>query len=248
MSQQRRDWDEIGRLDAMWAILSDPEKRHGRWDADEFFATGRREIDAVLETGSRWSLPKRRDHALDFGCGVGRLTRALAAHFGSATGVDISEVMVSRARALNADRPACSFEVLDDGSLTRFPDQSFDCVYSRIVLQHITDRAATEAYVREFVRLLTGGGLLVFQLPASLPLRRRLQVRPRLYARLRSMRVPESLLYRQLGLHPIRMCSIPEVDVVRLLTAAGATVVDIERTVPGRTAMQDRTYWATRSR
>ena len=50
MSQQRRDWDEIGRLDALWAILSDPAKRHGRWDVDEFFATGRREIDTMLET------------------------------------------------------------------------------------------------------------------------------------------------------------------------------------------------------
>lgn len=248
MSQQRRDWDEIGRLDALWAILSDPAKRHGRWDVDEFLATGRREIDAVLETGRRYSLPERRDHALDFGCGVGRLTRALAAHFGSATGVDISEVMVSRARALHTDRPACTFKILDDGGLTAFPDRSFDCIYSRIVLQHIPDRWATEAHLREFVRLLTGGGLLVFQIPAFLPLRRRLQVRPRLYARLRSMRVPESLLYRQLGLHPIRMRSIPEAGVVRLLTAAGATVLDIERTEMGDTGIQDRTYWATRSR
>ena len=133
MDHQRRDWDEIGRLDALWAILSDPAKRHGRWDVDEFLATGRREIDAVLETGRRWSLPERRDHALDFGCGVGRLTRALAAHFGSATGVDISEVMVSHARALHADRPACTFKILDNGGLTAFPDRSFDCVYSRIV-------------------------------------------------------------------------------------------------------------------
>ena len=65
---------------------------------------------------------------------------------------------------------------------------------------------------------------------------------------LRSMRVPESFLYRRLGLHPIRMRSIPEADVVRLLTAAGATVLDIERTEMGDTGMQDRTYWATRSR
>ena len=248
MNQQRREWDEIGRLDGLWAILSDPTKRHGRWDLDEFLATGQREVDAVLETGRRWSLPERRVHALDFGCGVGRLTRALAAHFESATGVDISEVMVSRARALHADRPTCTFRVLDDGGLTAFADRSFDCIYSRIVLQHIADRRFTQGVLREFVRLVADDGLLVFQLPASLPLRRRLQVRPRLYARLRSMRVPESFLYRQLGLHPIRMRSIPEADVVRLLIAAGATVLDIERTEMGGTGMQDRTYWATRSR
>ena len=248
MNQQRREWDEIGRLDALWGILSDPAKQHGRWDLDEFLATGREEVEAVLETGMRWSLPERRDRALDFGCGVGRLTRALAAHFGSATGVDISEVMVSRARALHADTPACAFEILGDGGLAVFPDRCFDCIYSRIVLQHIPDRLATEAYLREFVRLLRVGGLLVFQLPASLPPRRRLQLRPRLYGRLRSIGVPESFLYRRLGLHPIRMRSIPEADVVQLLTAAGAAMLDIERTEVGSTGMQDRTYWATRSR
>lgn len=248
MDQQRREWDEIGRLDGLWAVLSDPSKRHGGWDLDEFLATGQSDVDAVLETGRRWSLPERRDHALDYGCGVGRLTRALDAHFESATGVDISEVMVSRARALHADRPTCTFRVLDDGGLTAFPDRSFDCIYSRIVLQHIADRRFTEGVLREFVRLLADGGLLVFQLPASLPLRRRVQLRPRLYAMLRSMRVPESFLYLRLGLHPIRMRSIPEADVVTLVTAAGAAMLDIERTEMDATGMQDRTYWATRSR
>jgi SAM-dependent methyltransferase len=242
MSQQRRDWHEIGRLDALWAILSDPAKRHGRWDVDEFLATGRRDIDTMLETARRWNLPQHRGRALDFGCGVGRLTRALAAHFASATSVDISDVMV------HGDVPACVFEVLANGGLTAMPDRSFDCIYSRIVLQHITDRRVTEDNLREFVRLLADGGLLVFQLPAHVPLRRRLQVRPTLYALLRSIRVSEGPLYRRLGLHPIRMRSIPEEDVVRLLTAAGATILDIERTELGDTGIQDRTYWATRSR
>ncbi len=248
MDRQRRDWDEIGRMDALWAILSDPAKRYGRWDVDEFLATGRREIDGILERGGRWGLPASRRRALDFGCGVGRLTRALAAHFDSATGVDISEVMVARARAINGDVPACSFQVLDSTGLASFPDRSFDCIYSRIVLQHIPDRRVTEAHIREFVRLLADGGLLVFQLPSLVPLRRRFQVRPTLYATLRFLRVSEGLLYSRLGLHPIRMRSIPEADVVHLLASVEATVLDIERAELGGTGIQDRTYWATRSR
>lgn len=248
MSQQRRDWDEIGRLDALWAILSDPMKRHGRWDVDEFMATGQREIDAMLATAERWNLPERRDHALDFGCGVGRLTRALAIHFAGVTGVDISDVMVSRAKAIHADMPNCVFEVLLEGGLSAMPDRSFNCIYSRIVLQHIPDRRVTEAHIREFVRLLADGGLLVFQLPSLIPLRRRVQVRPTLYATLRFLRVPEGLLYRRLGLHPIRMRCIPEGDVLRLLTEAGASVLMIERSVLGDTGIEDRTYWVTRPR
>ncbi|MES2209883.1 MAG: class I SAM-dependent methyltransferase [Chloroflexota bacterium] len=245
--RNRRDWDEIGRLDALWAILSDPTKRYGRWDVDEFLATGRLEIDALLETARRWRLPERRHRSLDFGCGVGRLTRALSAHFESATGVDISEVMVERARELNADLPACSFHVLAATGLAEFPDQTFDCIYSRIVLQHIPDPRVTEDNIRAFVRLLAVGGLLVFQLPARIPRRRRIQARPTLYALFRSFRIPEGFLYERLGLHPIRMRSIPESDVLRLLTAAGASVLDIERSV-GDTGIEDRTYWVTRSR
>ncbi|MEW5991773.1 MAG: class I SAM-dependent methyltransferase [Chloroflexota bacterium] len=248
MDQNRRDWDELGRLDALWAILSDPSKRHGRWEIDEFLATGRLEIDRALITAARWGLPRRHDRALDFGCGVGRLTRALGSQFSSVLGVDISAVMVARAVVMHADMPGCQFEVLPDAGLVGLEDGSFDCIYSRIVLQHITDRRTTEAHIRAFVRLLADGGLLVFGLPASIPLRRRIQLRPRLYSALRSVGAPQELLYESLGLHPIRMCSVPESDVVRLLASSGATVLDIERTEVGSTGIQDRVYWATRSR
>lgn len=248
MSQQRRDWDEISRLDALWAILSDPAKRHGRWDVEEFLATGRTEIDDVLQNASRWDLPGRLDRALDFGCGVGRLTRALAAHFQTAIGVDISEEMVSRARTLNAEEGNCTFRVLDDRGLGVFSERSFDCVYSRIVLQHIPDRAIVTAYLKDFVRLLDDEGLLVFQLPASIPLRRRMQLRPKLYATLRRLGLAEGPLYQRLGLHPIRMGAMPEDEVVRIITSAGATVLNIDRTEMGATGIQDRTYWATKGK
>ncbi len=128
-SQDRRDWDEMGRLDALWAILSDPTKRHGRWDVDEFLATGRDEIEGVLATAQQWDLPSSLERALDFGCGVGRLTKAMAAHFANAIGVDISEVMVMRARAMHAGEPRCAFEILPDGGLSGMPDRSFDFIY-----------------------------------------------------------------------------------------------------------------------
>lgn len=248
MDRQRRDWNEIGAMDALWAILSDPSKRHGRWDVDEFLATGRTEIERLLEAGGHWGLPERRGRALDYGCGVGRLTRAMGAHFDSAIGVDISEVMVSRARAMHANVPSCSFQVLDSTGLAAFPDRSFDCIYSRIVLQHITDRRVTEQTIRDFVRLLAEGGLLAFQLPARITRRHRLQVRPMLYRAFRSVKLPEQVLYQRLGLHPIRMHAIPEVDVVQLLTTAGASILTIDRSQARDAGVEDRIYWATRSR
>ena len=48
LAAQRRDWDELAELDPYWAICTTPGKRFGAWEADEFFATGEREVAAVL--------------------------------------------------------------------------------------------------------------------------------------------------------------------------------------------------------
>lgn len=247
MGDEHRRWDEMSRLDALWAVLSDPRKRHGRWELDEFLATGRDEIAAVLDRAQTWDLPQRHDRALDFGCGVGRLTRALASHFNAVVGVDISEEMVMRAKELHAATPACAFHLLDHTSLASFSTGSFDLVYSRIVLQHVISRGEAKRYISDFVRLLADGGLLVFQIPSWLSVRRRIQARPRMYGLLRQIGISDELLYLRLGLHPIRMRDIPEADVLALLNASGATVLDVQRTGDTKGGMIDGTYWATRS-
>src|SRR5687768_12932320 len=41
----RRVWQTLGRDDPMWAVLSHADKRGGRWDPEEFLATGEVEVD-----------------------------------------------------------------------------------------------------------------------------------------------------------------------------------------------------------
>jgi SAM-dependent methyltransferase len=245
MQRQRRDWDEIGNLDGLWAILSDPEKRHGAWDVDEFLQTGPREIDAVLRRAGQWRVPVGHGRALDFGCGVGRVTGALRAHFDTCLGLDISDAMVSHARRLHPDMEPAAFLTLAEAPLPRISDQAFDFIYCSLVLQHMRDRRVIEATLIDFTRLLNKGGLLVFQLPSAIPLRRRIQARPRLYGALRSAGVPHGMLYTRLGLHPIRMTGIAESEVVNLLEATGGTVLEVDRRVIAKTGIQDRTYFVT---
>jgi hypothetical protein len=45
----KRTWDDLGSVDPLWAILTRADSRSGKWDIDEFFETGRREIDGVME-------------------------------------------------------------------------------------------------------------------------------------------------------------------------------------------------------
>jgi len=249
VDQQQRDWNELAELDPYWAILTRPDKRFGAWDAEEFFATGATEIDIVMEHAGRLGLPKGRERALDFGCGLGRLTRQLAGRFDEAIGVDISEGMVSGAQQLNADVPSASFVVNPAGDLRRFDDASFDFVYSVIVLQHVPDRATIESYIADFCRVLRPGGLAIFQLPSRIPKIFRLQWRRRLYLALRRLGVDSAFLYRRLHLLPIAMSSIPESDVVALVTSKGARVLEVETSVASgllNFGVKSSTYYLTR--
>lgn len=162
----RKNWDALGAEDPLWAVLTDDRYRGGRWDEEAFFATGVEEIAGVVRDLDRLGKPERRGRCLDFGCGVGRLTQALAAHFESCDGVDIAPSMIAAARRMDRSRGRCTFHVNDAPDLALFPAETFDFVYSNIVLQHMPTEAA-KAYVSEFLRVLAPGGLAMFEIPSE---------------------------------------------------------------------------------
>jgi SAM-dependent methyltransferase len=160
-----RDWEYLAKKDALWAILSDPSKRDGRWKVEEFFASGQREIDNVFRYLEREQLlPVDFDAAVDFGCGVGRLSRALAGRFTRVSGVDAAPTMIARGRELNADRPNLELVLNQEPRLSHFPDASISFAYTTLVLQHITYPESL-AYVGELLRILKPGGIAMFQTP-----------------------------------------------------------------------------------
>jgi ubiquinone/menaquinone biosynthesis C-methylase UbiE len=167
MKRHIQQWQRLGASDPYWAVLTDPSKRHGRWTRAEFFATGEAEIQALLERLEQLQLVPTMGKALDFGCGVGRLSRALAKRFRKVAAVDISESMLAEAKAANSALfPNIDFVHNTVPDLQIFTSETFDFIYSNIVLQHIA-RPYQEAFLREFCRLLTPGGIMVFQTPAK---------------------------------------------------------------------------------
>jgi SAM-dependent methyltransferase len=227
LADERRNWEEFAAQDPFWAVLSDHDRKFGKWDRDEFYATGREQIDEIMARAERLGRPVRLAAALDFGSGLGRLTRALAGHFDRAIGVDISETMVGNATRFNADVGNVEFVHNDRADLRLFDDASFDLVNTRIVLQHLPDRATIEGYLLEFLRILNDDGLLVFQLPSRLSLPIRLQPRRNAYLALRRLGLPPKVLYWRLGLHPNRMVAIPTTEVVAFLERNGGRVLDV---------------------
>lgn len=228
LKRHQRDWDDLGKVDALWAIYTDPSRRMGRWDLADFFATGARDVERTLSVADEVGHPKARSVALDFGCGVGRLTRALAPHFDRCYGVDISSTMIEQARELNREVYNCEFLVNETDRMAGFDDASVDLILTQWVLQHLPGRDLVRSYLLDFLRVLRPGGLLVCQLRTALTLKHRLQLGRRIYAPLRAAGLSERLLYTRLRVNPMRVTAIPRADIDGLFDAAGATVLRVD--------------------
>ncbi|MFZ2197029.1 MAG: class I SAM-dependent methyltransferase [Thermodesulfovibrionales bacterium] len=160
----QKKWNSLGKNDLLWAILTIPAKKGNRWSKEEFFETGVKEINAVLDYVRSLGVALSWGKALDFGCGVGRLSQALSCHFSEVKGVDISTAMIDLARQYNEFTDQCKYFVNDTEDLSQLPDNYFDFIYSNITLQHIYP-SYSRNYIQEFIRVLAPEGILVFQLP-----------------------------------------------------------------------------------
>ena len=158
------EWEGNATADPFWVILTDPERYGRRWDTEEFFATGVEEVRRVFAFMAGAAVRRPGGRFLDFGCGVGRISRALRLHYEGGVGVDISARMVELART---HVPRVEFVVNQGPALAGIPDASVDFVWSHIVLQHIPDRFQ-RGYLAEFMRVLRPGGLAAFQLPVEI--------------------------------------------------------------------------------
>ncbi len=228
LERVQRTWNYLAQRDALWSICTDPSRTGGKWDAESFFATGEAEIEVVLAHLRRLGLePHGAGRALDFGCGAGRLTRALTTRFDQCIGVDISASMLELAKQHS---PRVFFELNETGDLRRYADSSFGFIYSSIVLQHMPP-PCMRGYLREFARILEPNGLLVCQIPdyhhrfkPVALLQQQLQLRGRV----------RSFKRRLLGYSPepphMEMHWLDEGQIRKTLARGGCSVVDVQRT------------------
>src|SRR5262249_1384435 len=151
--------------------------------------------------------PQEHARALDIGCGVGRVTRALAGRFEHALGVDASATMVAHAQRLNAEFPGCEFRVLPAGEIGELDPAPFDLVRAVLVLQHLPPEGAERA-LRALVGLLRPDGVAIFQLPYATRRLHGLQLSRALYRVARMTGAHASTLLRRTPLTPMRMNAV----------------------------------------
>jgi SAM-dependent methyltransferase len=242
VAAQRRDWDDLAALDARWAVVSQPHGKHNGWCTEPFYATGEVEVEATLARLRALGLDPARSRALDFGCGLGRITASLGRRFTRVDGVDISPAMVAQARVSVPDSPV-TFHVGDGHSLSMFGDGAFDFLYSNIVLQHFPSRQAVLGCVAEFMRVLAPDGIAVFQIPTRVSLRYRLRPRARLYHALRACGVPREVLYYRLALQPMCMTAARPEPVRRAIETGGGTLLAMDSPPSGVKGVDNGLYF-----
>jgi 2-polyprenyl-3-methyl-5-hydroxy-6-metoxy-1,4-benzoquinol methylase len=155
------DWKRYGDHDPYFGVLSDPRFRGKTLDGSlrqEFFASGKAHAENLLQVIGQTLHDCPRGEALDFGCGVGRLTQGLAQFFSKVVGLDVAPGMIAEARR-NAEIDGVSnVEYHSSLDMTQFTPRRYDLVHSYIVLQHIPVQIG-EAIIKNLIEAVSEGGI-----------------------------------------------------------------------------------------
>jgi SAM-dependent methyltransferase len=177
LRRMRRDWDRRARENARFYVAT----LQDQWSDDEFYRSG----DATFEEQILTDLGNicqgkdpHRIEVLEIGCGAGRVTRALARHFGQIYAVDISAEMLRQARRGLAEFPNVRIFRNNGRDLSGVGPTwwsrwgigrklRLDFAFSCMVFQHISNREIIESYIRDVNRVLRPGALFKFQVQGS---------------------------------------------------------------------------------
>ena len=175
-----RFWDERAREDPYYFV--DNRLEYGNPDTEQFWRQGVDDLDRLLQLVDVSLAPD--DRVLEIGCGLGRLTREIAARVAAVQALDVSDEMLRRARALNSGLSNVNWLLGNGLDLSPVEDTSLDACISHVVFQHIPDVEIVFGYVREIGRVLRPGGWAAFQVSNDPAIHRAGGARERLKTRL----------------------------------------------------------------
>ena len=161
LQSMRTDWDRRAQDDANYFVAFGRRNQ----TEEEFFASAADQV-RLFETELKRRPAEfwKTASALEIGCGPGRLLHPLSKHFRVIHGLDISEAMLRRAESNLHGMTNVKLHLAADSTLTAFPDETVDFIYSYAVFQHIPSKDVVFGYLKEAIRILKPGGLFVFQI------------------------------------------------------------------------------------
>ena len=171
-TEVKKTWTHLGKEDPYWAVLSSDEF-HG-WEnvkaIERFYASGANDLALIINTLERNGVTLPQDAiVVEYGCGLGRVTRHLASQYHSVIGIDISKTMLDAA-GLYIQAHGIQNTTL---KLLESPEDISnlpvcDMFFSLIVLQH-SPPPIISLIVRNAIKHLNFGGVALFQVPTYIP-------------------------------------------------------------------------------
>ena len=157
-------WEDKARQNPLFAVMTTEHFTEAQADnfSEEqlqvFYAKGQKIFDAHLRP--RLSGDKST-FVVEYGCGMGRILKAVLGQGYQCAGIDISSTMLEHCRRLV---PAVNaLYVVDESGRCALLDHTADFVFSYAVLQHIDKLSTYLTAVGEICRVLKPGGTFAIQ-------------------------------------------------------------------------------------
>ncbi len=156
VQKMKRDWNRRASHHAKFWIATED------WQTDDAFADSGRETGERIRRliGANWQPGWR---ALEIGCGIGRVMRALAPYVAEIHGVDVSADMIRQSHEWLSGVAHAHTHENSGVDLALFDAAYFDFVYAYVAFQHMP-RPVFAAYLRDARRVLRPGGFIAFQI------------------------------------------------------------------------------------
>lgn len=154
-------WEEWGKRDPYFGVITNPKFRRYNLSAEakaEFFESGRHHIEHFFQVIRHHVDPAfQPKRAMDFGCGVGRISIPLSAKVAEVVAVDVSPSMLQEAQRNAVEMGLNNMVCLPSDDALSQVSGEFDFIHSSIVFQHIPTARGRVIFSELLKRLAPGG-------------------------------------------------------------------------------------------
>jgi SAM-dependent methyltransferase len=164
----KKTWTQLGDTEPHWSVLSLDAFKHEQLasNIEAFYESGKPEVDALCDMLNARSISINYDGVcLEYGGGLGRVTKWFAQKFSEVVSCDISSSHIKLAKEYLLSQGIENVALLQMSSIEDIENlPPADFIYSVIVLQH-NPPPIIELILNNLLKSLKPGGYCLFQVP-----------------------------------------------------------------------------------
>jgi ubiquinone/menaquinone biosynthesis C-methylase UbiE len=155
-------WELFGKIDPYFGVLADKmylSKNITIKYKQYFFQSGFNHLDSIIKNiKNNYDGNFKIKTALDFGCGVGRITIPLSALSKSVIGMDVSLPMIKESKENCKKQSINNIQFIQSDDNLSLLNDKFNFLHSYIVFQHISPNRGMKIF-QNLIKNLENGGI-----------------------------------------------------------------------------------------